>query len=463
MTGPERPRDWRGSLRLLRGPFRTLVLGQSLGQFGDGVAQVAFAQLVVFDIGKGATPGRIAVVFAVTLLPFCVVGPLAGVFIDRWDRRRTLITASAARSVLVLAAIAAAVWRLEPLAYLGVVLLLSSSRFVLDAKGAVLPRLVGGPDLVRANAMSGLLGAGSSFVGAVSAAMFVSWSVVLGFLIAGGSYLLASACFGSLPAVGGLGLTAVRLGEALRQLGGDLRNGAATIVRLRQLRRPLAAVSAHRLLLGAGFVLLVLIADHRYHLSTTGYGLAIAVTGVATVIGAVSAPWLTARWRPEALLALGFLPPAAAIAVCGYAPTLAGLLAALGVTAVSFQILKVVTDALVGGGAPDAVRGRVFSIYDVLYNLAFVLAGLAMIPLWRPGHERSLLWWLAAAFGLGWLVMARVVGNWPYLSGASATVVVAARWRCACWHCCAAACWSSSFPSPRCPGQPGWCWCPGCC
>ena len=404
---------WRSSAALVRGAFRSLVSGQALGQLGDGLTQIAFAQLVVFDIGRGASPGRIAGILAVTLLPFSLVGPLGGVLIDRWDRRRTLIIASLCRASLAAVAIAAAALRSEVLAYAGVVLLLSSSRFVLDAKGAVLPRTVEARDLVRANAISGLIGMTAAFIGAVGGAMFVSWSVMAGFLLGAGAYFAASVCFARLPAVGG-GTRTNTVAAVVVQLARELRAGAAVIVRTPDLRRPLTAVSLHRLLLGAGFVLLVLVADHRYHLQASGYGLAIAVTGVAAVAGTVSAPWVSGRWPPRVLLPVAFLPPAAAIAVVGYAPSLASLVCAVAVAAVSFQSLKVISDALVGRNSPDAVRGRVFAIYDVLYNVAFVLAGLLMIPFWQLGREQALASWLAVGFFGGWLVMARMTRAWPF-------------------------------------------------
>ena len=404
---------WRSSAALVRGAFRSLVSGQALGQLGDGLTQIAFAQLVVFDIGRGASPGRIAGILAVTLLPFSLVGPLGGVLIDRWDRRRTLIIASLCRASLAAVAIAAAALRSEVLAYAGVVLLLSSSRFVLDAKGAVLPRTVEARDLVRANAISGLIGMTAAFIGAVGGAMFVSWSVMAGFLLGAAAYFAASVCFARLPAVGG-GTRTNTVAAVVVQLARELRTGAAVIVRTPDLRRPLTAVSLHRLLLGAGFVLLVLVADHRYHLQASGYGLAIAVTGVAAVAGTVSAPWVSGRWPPRVLLPVAFLPPAAAVAVVGYAPSLASLVCAVAVAAVSFQSLKVISDALVGRNSPDAVRGRVFAIYDVLYNVAFVLAGLLMIPFWQLGREQALASWLAVGFFVGWLVMARMTRAWPF-------------------------------------------------
>ena len=428
-----RPTGWREARRLLRGPLRTLVSGQALGQAGDGLAQIAFAQLVVFEIGRGATPGRIAGVLAATLLPYSVVGPFAGVFIDRWDRRRTLIVLSGCRAALAALGVGIAVTRSEPLAYAAVLLMLSFSRFVLAAKGAVLPRTVAARDLVTANALSGLIGMSATFLGAVGGALFVAASTPAAFAVAASAYLTGGLVFVRLPDVGGhLGGFAAgtesRSGVArLRRIGRELADGVRAIVRDSDVRRPLLAVWAHRLLLGAGFVLLVLVADSRYHLQAGGYGLALAVTGVAAFAGTVAAPWLGRRWAPWALLPVAFLPPAVAALLAANEPTVGWLLAALAVAAVSFQILKVLADALVGAATDDAVRGRVFASYDLLYNLAFVMAGLAMVPLWQPGKERALLWWLAAAFAASWLILSWRLEAWPFLP-ARAAAPVGHRW-----------------------------------
>src|SRR5205823_12215946 len=132
-----------------------------------------------------------------------------------------------------------------------------------------------------------------------------------GFAAAAISYLAASAVFLRLPWVGG-GQSAGRITSSLRRLLRELGDGLRTIATTADIGRPLLAVCAHRFLLGGGFVLLVLVADQRYHLSTSGYGLAIAVTGVAAFVGTLVAPWLAGKWRPQALLPIAFLPPAAA-------------------------------------------------------------------------------------------------------------------------------------------------------
>lgn len=400
LAGPDSVR------RDLSGPLRVLVTGQCLGQGADGLAQIAFAQFVLFDVGRGASPGRIAAVLAVTLLPFSVIGPFAGVLIDRFDRRRTLVVVSWLRAVLVVAGAAVVTARSTPAAYLAVVLLLSSSRLVLTAKGAALPRTVRKERLVPANALSSIAGMSAAFLGAVGGSQLVGLSTVAGFLLAGLLYLAAAGVFTALPGMGGQpGNPTLPL---LRRTLADLADGLRTIRRTPAIRRPLIAVTAHRLLLGAGFVVLVLVADSEYRLRASGYGLALAATGVAAFTGSLAATPLAARFGPRALVLAAFPPAAGAAYVAGLTPSLGMLIGCVGVVAFAFQVLKVSVDALIGGASPDAVRGRVFSIYDVLYNLAFVLAGLAMVPWWHTGRERALLWWVATGFALAWLVALRV-------------------------------------------------------
>jgi len=410
--GSQAGRAKGGLRRDLAGPLRGLVTGQCLGQGADGLAQIAFAQFVLFDVGRGATPGRIAAVLAVTLLPFSVVGPFAGVFLDRFDRRRTLIAVSLLRTLLVVGGAAVVATKATAAAYLLVLLLLSSSRLVLTAKGAALPRTVPKDRLVPANALSAAAGTISVFIGAVGGSQLVGHSAVAGFLLAGVLYAVAALVFNSLPYLGG------RHGDPVlprvRRTARDLADGVRVVARTPAIRRPLLSVAAHRLLLGAGLVVLVLVADSRYGLKTSGYGIALAATGVAAFAGSLAAPPLAARYGARALLPVAFLVAGAAAYVGGLVPSLWVLVPCVGMAAFAFQVLKVSADALIGGATTDAVRGRVFSIYDVLYNVAFVLAGLAMVPWWHAGRERALLWWVAAGFTAGWLVLVLVDrGRWP--------------------------------------------------
>ncbi|QUR68150.1 MFS transporter [Mycobacterium spongiae] len=395
-------RGWRGARKLLRGPLGPLVGGQCLGQLADGLAQITFAQFVLFDVAQGATPARIAAVLAVTLLPFSLVGPFAGILIDRLDRRRTLVVVSAVRASLTMLAILTVIAQSTIAAYIGVLILLSSSRFVMAAKGAALPRTVPRADLVTGNAVSSVLGLSSQFLGAVGGSLIVGRSTAAGFAIATVLYLGAALVFTRLPYVG-----SKQRGEVLsqvRRVAKELADGLRVAASTAEIRWPLLAVAGHRVLLGAGFVVLVLMADSRYQLEISGYGVALAATGFAAFAGSALAPPLARRYSATALVPLSFLPAAAAAFIGGLIGSVAVLVACVGVVAFAFQVLKISVDALVGGNAPDAVRGRIFAVYDVLYNVSFVAAGLLMIPLWHADSERLLLWLVAGGFALGWAV-----------------------------------------------------------
>lgn len=404
---------WRAAGLLRHVPaFRRLVAGQVAGQTADGLAQIAFAQIVLFEAGQGATPWEITKLLIVTLLPYSVVGPFAGVVIDRYDRRRVLVGVSVFRAALVLLSLFVVALDSQPLAYVAVLLLISSSRFVLAAKGASIPNTADGADLVTANAVSSILGGVGVFAGAVIGSTFVAAVPGLGLVLAAAGYSAAAVAFVRLgPVGGGAGESLL---HGLRRVVRELADGVSFVARHAEVRRPLLAVAADRTLLGAGFILLVLIADERYDLEAPGYGLALAVTGVGAFAGTWSAPVLAVRYHRRSLLPLTFLVGVAVSAVGGTAATLGVLVVAVGAVAFAFQVLKVLVDALVQEASPDRVRGRVFSVYDLLYNVAFILAGLALIPLWEPGREKALLWFLAIGFAVAGAVLARRLLVWPF-------------------------------------------------
>jgi hypothetical protein len=95
---------YRGHLRvaLARRDFRRLLFVRLLGQFGDGVFQISLAGAVLFNPERQAHAAEVAAGFAVILLPYCLVGPFAGVLLDRWWRQRVLVLANLVRAVLVL-------------------------------------------------------------------------------------------------------------------------------------------------------------------------------------------------------------------------------------------------------------------------------------------------------------------------------------------------------------------------
>src|SRR6266542_1365977 len=133
--------------------FALLWIGGLISMTGDWALRVAVPIAVYRMTGSpAATSAVVATVVAVSLL----VSPLAGVFVDRWDRRSTLIVANAAQAVILLPMLL--VNRVADLALLLALLAVQTTlaRFVDPAEHALLPRLVPAADLAVANSLNAL-------------------------------------------------------------------------------------------------------------------------------------------------------------------------------------------------------------------------------------------------------------------------------------------------------------------
>jgi hypothetical protein len=82
--------------------FRRLLWTRLASQGADGFFQAGLAGNILFNPDQHASAIKIATGFAVLLLPYSLVSPYVGVFLDRWPRRNILAEANLARAALVL-------------------------------------------------------------------------------------------------------------------------------------------------------------------------------------------------------------------------------------------------------------------------------------------------------------------------------------------------------------------------
>lgn len=146
-------RDLRVLLRL-KG-FRRLLAVRLLSQGADGVYQVALATYVVFSPEKQTSPAAIASAMAVLLLPYSLVGPFAGVLLDRWRRRQVFLYGNLLRAALASVTAALMIASVPDwLFYVSALCVTAVNRFVLAGLSAALPRVVDAERLVIANSLS---------------------------------------------------------------------------------------------------------------------------------------------------------------------------------------------------------------------------------------------------------------------------------------------------------------------
>ena len=132
--------------------FFFLWLAQVISQFGDRITQMALIGLIA-----GRTPGsafELAKLLSFTIFPVFIIGPIAGVYVDRWDRRTTLFVCDFLRGIIVLMIPLALLDRgsMVPI-YIAVFLAFCLSRFYVPAKMSIIPDLVETEDLLMANSL----------------------------------------------------------------------------------------------------------------------------------------------------------------------------------------------------------------------------------------------------------------------------------------------------------------------
>ncbi len=135
--------------------FRNLWLGQVISQMGDYFAFLAILVVVgSFSQDIGETTQQVSGVMIATALPRLLFGVLAGVFVDRWDRRLTMLASDLIRPALTLAMIPAFMSKNLLLMYVLSFLLSAVGTFFNPAKGALIPKMVPSEHLTAANALS---------------------------------------------------------------------------------------------------------------------------------------------------------------------------------------------------------------------------------------------------------------------------------------------------------------------
>lgn len=410
---------------LVRRDFRRLLATRLLSQFGDGVFQAALAGTVLFNPQRAADPIDVAAGFAVLLLPYSFVGPFAGVWLDRWSRRQVLFRANLVRAGLVAVVAALVLAGVQgPGFYVAGLAVFSVNRFILAALSAALPHTVDEPSLVSANALSTTSGTVAAVVGGGVAV------ALLQFVGEGDPGYAMTALAAALPYVAS---SAVVRGFARPYLGPDLTERVAALsardvvvgmaAGARHLRRlppaaaALGAISAHRLFYGFLTLMTLLLYRNTFAGESgpfpgglVGLGEVAAAGALGALLAAGVTPWVVRRigkprWITVLLvtggagqLALGlpFLPP-----------TIVGASLVLGFVG---QGVKICVDTTLQESVEDDFRGRVFSVYDTLFNVTFVVAllvGAFVLP--PSGHSYGLLVAVAAGYLLAAAGYVRVI------------------------------------------------------
>jgi MFS family permease len=393
-----RPLSYASLLRHNRN-FRQLYIGQTISQLGDWFNAVAVFALLL-DLTGSAT--AVAWMMIVQFLPVALVGPLAGVVVDRVDRRRLMIITDLVRGFLVLALLLIRrpdqVW----IAYLVMAVIVGAQAFFEPARTATIPNVTSPEELLPANALSSatwsaMLALGASVGGVVTAVAGrnVAFAVNAASFFAS-AFFIGRTRYDSTPAAGPRPTGFLALSGI-----SDLIDGAR-YVRQRGHVAALMFVKAGWGLAGGVLLLLTIFGQRVFPLgagSAAGIGVLYGARGVGAGLGPIALRWILGQEPRRLRRTIGpayFMVGIFYVAL-GAAPTL--WMAAVCVLFAHFggSILWVFSTVLLQLEVPDRFRGRVFAA-----ELALVTLMSSASSYWT-GRQLDRAGWSprALAFALG--------------------------------------------------------------
>jgi MFS family permease len=399
--------------------FRKLFGTRLVSQTGDGIITAAVGTYVFFNASTFPTPLAGAAAFAVLYLPYSLIGPFAGVLIDRWSRRQILVWSAPIRAALVVvtAALMVADNRGVPL-YIAVLAVSGVTRFLLSSLSVALPHVTPVDKLVVANAVTDTLGGMMSALGGIvalginAATGDTERGAALTMLVGGGCYVAAGLVATIMPK-DLLGPNkehrrAVRLADDISGVAADLVAGARYVMKRRGPRAALGATSAYSFLFGPLFLMTILLYRNYFYpaqvtVAESHVGTVAVLSAVGYVCAALITPPATRHMSKRAWITLMLVVAGVVAAGVGETFNQVAYLAIGFLMYLTRQSVAIASVTILQEGIEDGFRGRVFAFYDMLYNAAYAI-GAALFAVFMAPDGKSP--GVVAVVALGFVVAA---------------------------------------------------------
>jgi MFS family permease len=398
--------------------FRRLFATRLVSQAGDGIVTAGVGTYVFFNASSFPSPSAGAAAFTVLYLPYSLIGPFAGVFIDRWSRRQILVWSAVLRSAFV--ALTAAFMALGDrgvLLYVAVLFVLGVNRFFLSALSAALPHVVAEDELVMANSVSPTVG---GIMASIGGGVALGLNVATGntergaaiTLLAGGCCYIAASLIAAtmrrdlLGPVRAPGQRPGRLLGELASVAAGLADGARYVIRRRGPTAALGATGGFSFLFGPLFLMSILLYRNYFYSSRVtvaeGHiGGLLVVSAIGYACAALITPPMTRRLSKPAWITLLLAASAVVTATLGETFVQTAYLAVGFFLYLCRQGVAICATTILQEEVDDAYRGRVFAFYDMMFNVTFV-AGAALSAAFLPdnGHSPVVLGLVAAGYAI---------------------------------------------------------------
>lgn len=356
--------------------FTYLWLGQLVSSMGSALTALAASILVYRVTGSALSVGLMLIA---TSAPTLFVGLIAGVFVDRYDRKRIMLVADLLRAALIFLIPVLIPVNINWL-YVLVALTSGISQFFDSAHASVLPEVADDSELSAANALMAISSVGSMTIGFAAAGIIatsleIKWAFYLdavSFLVS--ALLILLTRIPAVPDVEDTSITAIG-----QNLGAGLQTVNATPV----LRSLFIVGAPVFLIFGLQNTLLLPFSVRELHATEFHFGLQQAAETIGIAIGSLIMARLADRIQEGQWLAISYLSMAVATLVYSLSNVVTTAIFLMGVSGLLNAPSFIGRQLVIQRATPRAMRGRVNSAFFVIRDLMFVagmaLAGLADI------------------------------------------------------------------------------------
>jgi len=356
--------------------FFALWIGQVISQFGDRLAQMGLVGIYLSETQGISVSSSVPVMrnlFFFSTLPILIFSPVAGVYVDRWSRRNTLIISDFLRAGLVLFI---PFFRLYTkninYIYLVIFFIFLVTCFFTPAKSAIIPNLVSKDELLAANSLSNItrmlaMIGGVALGGLIVARMGVNMS-----------FIIDSVSFG----ISGLAVGFIKIREnnivkntqihLFKKIIQDLIDGLRFIKRKAEI---LSVAISLLVLMGAGglsYVLITVMITKDLGLGTIGLGIAASALGLGMIGGSLIYGQFGSKLSKNTVILFGAMMAGACALLFGRVRAI--IYIGVGVFLIGFiaAVIMVAATTLTQEITPDPLRGRIFSSLEVIINSSFL-------------------------------------------------------------------------------------------
>ncbi len=362
--------------------FFFLWLGQIISQLGDRLGQMALIAFVYLKAPGSAF--EIAKVLSFTIIPVFLIGPLAGVYVDRWDRRRTMYVCDLLRAVLVLTIPLFLFYtkHMSPI-YLIIFVVFCLGRFFVPAKLSIIPDLVDNKDLLIANSLVNITGMIAAILGfGISGVLVEWWGARSGFYLDALSFLVSGAFIFLITKRSGattdIKTVSKEIVEVIRKsVLQEIKEGTLYFINNKHIRCTAGVTFILWSALGSIYVVLIVFVQKNLHSATKDLGLLVMFLGIGLFLGSLIYGRFGQRLSHykiifSSLILSGIMLVVFALTIHRYPYFLiAAILSFL--LGIMVSPIMIASNTIIHNVSNNEMRGKIFSSMEIVMHVGFLL------------------------------------------------------------------------------------------